>query len=113
MYQPKEVGKRLQRMRKEHGDSRKKIAESIGRTLRYYGDLERGTCGMSVDTLIRLADYYHVPLDYLVYGDMEEMPDMKREQVEYAAVKLGNMEEKKRNVVIEMLQLLEGTEEKD
>lgn len=112
MYQPKEVGKRLRRMRKAHGDSREKIAGSIGRTLRYYGDIERGTCGMSVETLIRLADYYHVSLDYLVYGDAEDMPDMEREQVKYAAAKLGHMEERKRNVVIEMLQLLEEQDAK-
>lgn len=107
MYQPEQVGKRLRKMRMEHGDSRKKIAESIGRTLHYYGDIERGTCGMSVDTLIRLADYYHVSLDYLIYGDMDEMPDAKRRQVEYAAVKLGSMGEKKVEAAIEILRLLE------
>lgn len=107
MYKQDEVGKRLQKLRKLRGNSREETAKSIGRTLRYYGDIERGSCGMSLETLIRLADLYHVSLDYLVFGVTEDSVSIKEEEIRYAMRKLGNLEEKTRDVVLEMLNLFE------
>ena len=33
------------------------VAGKIGRAVHYYGDIERGTCGMSIETLLDLSHY--------------------------------------------------------
>ena len=48
------------------------IAERLGVVNKYYADIERGTCGMSVETLINLSRLYGVSLDTLIYGEKEK-----------------------------------------
>lgn len=50
------AGKRIRECRKKLGFSRKKIAEKLGKTEKYYGDIERGYCGMSVETMTNIAN---------------------------------------------------------
>lgn len=63
------VGVRLRTWRSRLGYSRKYVSEHIGIVEKYYSDIERGTCGMSVETMIALADFFHCTLDGLIYGD--------------------------------------------
>ena len=48
------------------------MAERLGVVNKYYADIERGTCGMSVETLINLSRLYGVSLDTLIYGEKEK-----------------------------------------
>ncbi len=48
------------------------VAERLGVVNKYYADIERGTCGMSVETLINLSRLYGVSLDTLIYGEKEK-----------------------------------------
>ena len=68
----KMVSKRIYQQRKEMRMSREEVAEKIGRVPSYYGDIERGTCGMSVDTLVALSNTLHLSVDYILYGAAEE-----------------------------------------
>ena len=36
---------------------------------KYYADIERGSCGMSIETLIALSELYGLSMDYIIYGD--------------------------------------------
>lgn len=72
-YDRKAVGKRLQGKRKQRGWSRKYVAEKIGLVEKYYADIERGTCGMSIETLIALTDLYGFTMDTLIYGEKGNM----------------------------------------
>lgn len=45
------AGERLRCRRLELGWSRELVAERLGVVNKYYADIERGTCGMSVETL--------------------------------------------------------------
>lgn len=56
----------LRDLRKEHGKTQKEIAEAINITDRTYGHYETGKREPSIDTLIKIADYYKVSLDILV-----------------------------------------------
>lgn len=67
-YDRNAVGKRLLERRKQKGWSRKYVAEKIGLVEKYYADIERGTCGMSIETLIALTDLYDITMDSLIYG---------------------------------------------
>ena len=68
-YDRKAVGDRLRGRRKQQGWSRKYVAEKIGLVEKYYADIERGTCGMSIETLIALTDLYGFTMDALIYGE--------------------------------------------
>ena len=56
----------------ELGWSRELVAERLGVVNKYYADIERGTCGMSVETPINLSRLYGVSLDTLIYGEKEK-----------------------------------------
>lgn len=46
-----------------------KSAERMGFSLSGYRKLEQGQNGGSIDSLIMVADYYNISIDYLVYGE--------------------------------------------
>lgn len=67
-YDRASVGARLTRRRKQMGYSREYIASQIGIVEKYYADIERGTCGMSIETMMALAKFYQFSLDEFIYG---------------------------------------------
>lgn len=67
-----EMAKRIKNRRKELGLTREEVADYIGRAIHYYGDIERGTCGMSIDTLMDLAECLDLSVDYILYGNEGE-----------------------------------------
>lgn len=67
-YDRKSVGRRLWDKRIQNGWSRKYVAEKVGLVVKYYSDIERGACGMSVETLMSLTALYGFSMDDLIYG---------------------------------------------
>lgn len=55
----------LKELREDHKLSQKEIAEKINVTKQAYGNYENGTRNIPIETLIKLADYYKVSLDYI------------------------------------------------
>lgn len=74
------AGERLRCRRLELGWSRELVAERLGVVNKYYADIERGTCGMSVETLIGLSRLYGVSLDSLIYGEEEKKTSENQEE---------------------------------
>ena len=60
------AGNRLYERRKQLGWSRGYVSEKVGKVEKYYADIERGSCGMSIETLIALSDLYPWIILYLV-----------------------------------------------
>lgn len=56
---------RLRLLRTERNFTQDRVAAEIGIPLRSYNRLERDGCKTHYDTLIRIADYYKVSLDWL------------------------------------------------
>ena len=54
------AGNRLYERRKQLGWSRGYVSERVGKVEKYYADIERGSCGMSIETLIALSDLYGI-----------------------------------------------------
>lgn len=77
-YDREMVGKRLKERRKELEWSRRYVADNTGIAEKYYADIERGSCGMSVETMLALARLYQFTLDEFVYG-MEQQDAVKDE----------------------------------
>lgn len=80
-YDRTAVGKRLRERRKLLGWSRDFTAEQIGLVTKYYADIERGTCGMSVETLLALSRIYGFSLDELIYGKERKKQEVDRSEV--------------------------------
>ena len=62
------AGERLRAKRLLLGMTREEVAEKIGRASKYYADIERGSCGMSTETLLALASVLDMSLDYIILG---------------------------------------------
>ena len=79
------------------GLTQEELAEKIGRAYKYCQDIERGTCGMSIDTMLSIAACLNISLDYLIYGNNEdstEFADLDTEQqavIEIAALRKKDM----------------------
>ena len=60
------LSQRLKLLRNEKGVTQRDIAELLGKASRHYQDIESGKINVPSLTLIKLADYFDVSLDYLV-----------------------------------------------
>ncbi len=67
-------GQRLKLLRKERHMTQKEIAELLGRTDRQVQALEAGRVNVPGLTLIKLADFFDVSIDYLVGRSEERRP---------------------------------------
>lgn len=106
MYDRAAVGERLRLKRTLLGLTQDEMAERIGRAPKYYADIERGSCGMSVETMIALASSMNMSLDYLIYGDASD-EDKSRHQQETKAVldMLDHLPDEKRSYALKLLKL--------
>ena len=70
MYSPeinfKKVGQNLRAERERIGQTQEQIADAIDVTPAFVGHLERAERSMSLNTLIKFCNYYHVTIDYLL-----------------------------------------------
>ena len=60
------LSQRLKLLRNEKGVTQRDIAELLGKTSRHYQDIKKKKINVPSLTLIKLADYFDVSLDYLV-----------------------------------------------
>jgi len=71
------VGERIQKQRQNLGMSQEELAERIDRATKYCSDIERGICGMSVETMLAFSQNLHMSLDYMMYGIEPESTENK------------------------------------
>lgn len=57
---------RIRDLREDHDFTQQQVADAIGITQRKYSYLETGTQQLTAEILIKLADLYHVSIDYLL-----------------------------------------------
>lgn len=69
------IGERLKALRKSFKITQKTIAAAVGITEVSYQRFEYGTVRPSIETLIALADFFDVSLDYLV--GRSDVPDRR------------------------------------
>ena len=63
-------------MREDHDKKQLELAAYLNVKPNTYSDYERGKINIQIDTLIKIADFYHVSLDYLVGRD--DVPNRKK-----------------------------------
>ena len=71
-YDVQKTAERIRDLRRDRNLTQNEAAEEMGFSFSGYRKLECGWNGGSVDSLMQVAEFYHVSLDYLVYGDKPE-----------------------------------------
>lgn len=61
----------MRRLRESKGLTQKEIAEQLNTLSQTYSNYENGQRIPSLDFLIDLADFYHLPLDILICGTVD------------------------------------------
>lgn len=78
----------------------------IDRATKYCSDIERGMCGMSIETMLAIAKALDMNLDYMMFGEISET---EREWQQKDALTLIHIIEKapasQRNYAIRLLKL--------
>lgn len=80
-YDMKESGKRIRQLRIKAGLTQEKAANALNIDQSFYGRIESGKKGCSVDLFAQLSSLFGVSLDYLILGrrlgDFPEGADIK------------------------------------
>lgn len=98
-YDRKAAGRRIREKRRQLGITMKEAAEKLGKVPTYYADIERGSCGMSVETMLAISSLYHMSLDYLILGKGEKEEEDGRvysEEMETVYQLLNHVSKKER-----------------
>ena len=75
------IGRNIAAERNRAGLTQEEMAERIDRVPKYYADIERGSCGMSVETLMALSHTLNMPMDedaqFVAVVGLFNRPDQK------------------------------------
>ena len=63
---------RIRDLREDHDKKQLELASYLHVRPNTYSDYERGKINIQIDTLIKIADFYNVSLDYLVGRDRNQ-----------------------------------------
>lgn len=63
-----EISNRIKQCRNKIGLTQEEVAEKIGLTYSSYTKIENGLVGLSIETLLKIAEFYDISLDFLIYG---------------------------------------------
>ena len=111
-YDRQAVGERLLERRRQLGWSRRFLAERIGLAEKYYADIERGYCGMSIETLMALTQLMGFSMDALICGEEGTVLEMTPEAV--LMKKLGTLPDQEKEYCMRtLLLIMKGMDEED
>lgn len=68
---------RIEDLRVDHDLTQQEVADILGCKREVYRRYEKGTRTIPIDFLIKLADYYHVTIDYIVGHDGTQQSKQK------------------------------------
>ncbi|MBD5479229.1 MAG: helix-turn-helix transcriptional regulator [Lachnospiraceae bacterium] len=102
------AGDRIRLKRTLLGLTQEEMAEKINRATKYYADIERGSCGMSIETLMGLSTSLDMSLDYIIYGKTSDEKEEKKNREETTAIigMLDSSDIRTRQYALNMLKLL-------
>ena len=89
----KDIGIRLREIRKGYKFTQEKFAEQLEISLNYYGQIERGQSGLSLEKLKLLYDKFNVDLLYLITGDKSHQVTINEIIADCPKEKLFDMEQ--------------------
>ena len=99
------AGERIRARRKLLGLTQEEMAERIGRVPKYYADIERGSCGMSVETLVSLSRALHLSLDYIILGEGKDGNESRKDEVTVILDLIERSPDRRRDYALRLLKL--------
>lgn len=79
-YDKRAVGERLRKQRKAMDMTQDSLAEKLGKSTKFIADVERGSCGMSIDTLLVMCESLNMSPNTVLLGhidgDGRSLPDI-------------------------------------
>ena len=102
-----EIGDRIKQKRLLLGMTQDEVSAKIGRSPKYYADIERGDCGMSLETLSALSDTLNMSLDYIIFGKVQSEEEHRQHTEEVSAIMsfLDTLPARNRTYALRMLKL--------
>lgn len=94
------IGKRLKEERKRLHRTQEEVAEAVELTPAFIGHIERGERSLSLDTLVKLCNYYGVTIDYLL---ADVLPANTDETVEQIQALLQGLSRERKAAVLDIL----------
>lgn len=101
------VGERLRLKRNLLSLTQDDMAEKIDRAPKYYADIERGSCGMSIETMLALSQTLNMSLDYMIFGkSSDEVKEAQSNEVLAIIDVINNFPPNKQKYALQMLKIL-------
>ena len=73
----KALGAKIKEKRKLYGVTQEKVAEKLDISESFYGRVERGDRILSVETLVKIAGFFDLSLDFLLLDSVQRDDDDK------------------------------------
>ena len=100
------VGKRIHQKRIQLGLSQDELAVRINRATKYCSDIERGMCGMSIETMLSISKALDMSLDYMMFGEQTDEEAKRQGNDELAVIHiLSRCSKQQRDYAIRLLKL--------
>lgn len=100
------VGERIRKKRVQLGMSQDELAEKIDRAPKYCSDIERGICGMSIETMISLSHNLDISLDYIIFGSLTDEEIARQNDDQLALLHIfSKCNDRQRSYAIKLLKL--------
>ena len=78
-FNAKECGLRIKNLRTANGLKQIELCDEIYMSERNLRRIERGETPLTVESAVKLADFFHVGLNYLILGETDNNTVAKRE----------------------------------
>jgi len=106
-YNKIQAGERIRKKRQLLNMTLDNASSKIDISSKYLADIERGSCGMSLETMISIGALLDMSLDYIIYGKTYNKEESLKHSDEYTAIlsMLENVPENKRKYALRLLQL--------
>ncbi len=78
-----DIGLRIKSLRRKHKISQEKLAEAVGLSISHISHIENASTKISLPTLVAIANYFQVLLDYLLCGSLKESHDTYYTQIDF------------------------------
>ena len=102
-YDREQVGKALQKYRKNVGMTQEDVAEKIGVSQNFYARIESGASGMSIDTVYELCDAFHITPNDILMPTLQDRESDASSDMDMVRRMLENCTEKQRSAAIDIL----------
>ena len=99
------AGERVRARRRLLGLTQEEMAERIGGVPKYYADIERGNCGMSVETLLALSRTLDLSMDYIILGEGDNGGESHKDEVTVILDLIDHCPGRKRDYAMRLLKL--------